>query len=48
MVNGEAKSTYVEQIKANQFQDKKLNALKNNVLHGEVAYTTLNASGIVV
>ncbi|XP_047260268.1 uncharacterized protein LOC124893256 [Capsicum annuum] len=37
----EVKSTFVEKIKAKQFEDKKLNTLQNKVVHGEVADSTL-------
>ena len=43
----EVKSTYVEQIKAKQFEDKKLNALRNNGVTGEGMDVILNAGWVL-
>lgn len=42
----EGKSTFLEQIKAKQFKDGKLNILWNKVMHGEVSSTTLDVGGV--
>ncbi|WMV19752.1 hypothetical protein MTR67_013137 [Solanum verrucosum] len=43
----EVSATFIEEIKAKQFEDENLNELKNNTVIGKTQETTLDAEGVL-
>ncbi|EAW42593.1 hypothetical protein N9414_02841 [Nodularia spumigena CCY9414] len=43
----EVRATFIEEIKAKQFEDEHLKELRNKIVSGKAQETTLNAGGVL-